>query len=91
MPPAAANPDTDAALRENRWSNHVRVFRIFARVTNAKLWHYWLPLLMTLIAAGLEGASMALLLPEKVRLPEGWRNILIWNISIPAASIVRWA
>lgn len=56
-------PSDQARTGPHRRAEQWRIARRFARVAGAKPWHYAAPLGMTLIAATLEGASLALLVP----------------------------
>jgi subfamily B ATP-binding cassette protein MsbA len=46
-----------------QWRRHIRILLMLARVGGVRPWHYALPVTLLLVAATLEGASMALLVP----------------------------
>jgi subfamily B ATP-binding cassette protein MsbA len=45
------------------WRRHVHILLMLARVGGVRPWHYAVPVALMLVAAALEGASMALLVP----------------------------
>jgi ATP-binding cassette, subfamily B, bacterial MsbA len=58
--PSARAGERDAA---GQWRRHVKILLMLARVGGVRPWHYALPVTLLLLAATLEGASMALLVP----------------------------
>ena len=58
-----AAPDAGQRVTAGEWRRHIRILLMLARVGGVRPWHYALPVTLMLVAATLEGASMALLVP----------------------------